>query len=187
MTVGFAKLRRRVGLLERRFLPPRRPLGDYTLGEQDYIRALVVLSHAEIEAYLEGLAEFLWEALFNELTSLTPAKPFIAHHADSVFNNTQKKIKSNHGLKAENIRELLEPFGIRSIDLEVIDPSFLSKFSAFGTFRGTVAHGASEQQIGLKKALDSARLKKQLADLVDLLDGLDKLADQRVQVGILTF
>lgn len=117
MTVGFFKLRRRVQLLERRFLPPRRPLGDYTHAQQDFIRALVVLSHAEIEAYLEGLAEFLWEALFNELTSLSPAKPFIAHHADYVFSNTQKKIKANHGLKAENIRELLEPFGIRSVDL----------------------------------------------------------------------
>jgi hypothetical protein len=187
MTVGIAKLRRRVKLLERRFLPPRRPLGDYTNGEQDFIRALIVLSHAEIEAYLEGLAEFLWEALFNELTLLSPAKPFIAHHADSVFNNTQKKIKANHGLKAENIRELLEPFGIRSIDLELIDPSFLSKCSTFGTFRGTVAHGASEQQIGLKKALDSARLSNQLADLIALLEGLDKLADQRVRVGMLAF
>lgn len=187
MTVGFVKLRRRVGLLERRFLPPRRPLGDYTHGEQDYIRALVVLSHAEIEAYLEGLAEFLWEALFNELATSSPVKPFIAHHADSVFNNTQKKIKSNHGLKADNIRELLEPFGIRSVDLELIDPSFVSKFSAFGVFRGTVAHGASDQQIGLKKALDSSRLSKQLADLVFLLEGLDKLADQRVQVGLLAF
>lgn len=187
MTVGFAKLRRRITLLEKRFLPPRRPLGDYTTGEQDYIRALVVLSHAEIEAYLEGLAEFLWEALFNEISSLSPAKPFVAHHADFVFNNTLKKIKANHGLKADNIRDLLEPFGIRTIDLELIDPSFLSKFSAFGTLRGTVAHGASEQQIGLKKSLDSGRLSKQLADLIVLLQGLDKLADQRVQVGILTF
>lgn len=187
MTVGFVKLRRRVKLLEKRFLPPHRKLGDYTQGEQDYIRALVVLSHAEIEAYLESLAEFLWESLFNEIASSSPAKPFIAHHADSVFNNTQKKIKANHGLKADNIRELLEPFGIRNIDLELVDPSFLSKFSAFGAFRGTVAHGASEHQIGLKKALDSVRLSKQLTDLLDLLEGLDKLAVQRVSVGLLSY
>lgn len=187
MTYAFLKLRRRVKLLERRFLPPLRKLGDYTLGEQDYIRALIVLSHAEIEAYLESLAEFLWESLFNELALSSPAKPFLAHHADFVFNNTQKKIKSNHGLKADNVRELLEPFGIRSIDLELIDPSFLSKFSTYGALRGTVAHGASEQQIGLKKALDSARLSKQLKDLLNLLEKLDNLADNRVKVGILTY
>lgn len=187
MTVWHKRLARRIPELQKRFLPPVRPLGDYTRGEQDYVRAFIVLAHAEFESYFEGLSEFLWEALFDELSSFSPATPLVAAHADRIFNGAIKTITDNHGLKATNIRALLEPFGIRASDLENVDPAFLTKFSSFGVLRGQVAHQAVTLQVGAKKALDVGRIQKTTADLTALVASLDKLAEKRVASGLLLF
>jgi hypothetical protein len=185
MTKLFLRLDRRLKLLERRFLPKSRPLGNYTAGEEDYIRTFIVLSHAEIEAYLENLTESLWESLFEEMSKNSPAKRLLASHIDKLFENTQKTIRDNHGLKAENIKQLLGPFGFGPLEFSSIDPSFLSQLSAFGALRGGVAHRASIQQVGIKKSLDSIRVKKQVQNLSSMLNELDSMVERRIAHGLI--
>jgi hypothetical protein len=53
-TPEFRTLERNLRRLEKHFLPPQlSPTGDYTIRWQDRIAAYVVMSHAEIESYLE--------------------------------------------------------------------------------------------------------------------------------------
>jgi hypothetical protein len=184
MTVLYERLDRRLRLLSRRFLPKPRPLGNYSSGEEDYIRSFIVLTHAEIEAYIENLTEYLWEALFEEMAKHSPSKRLIAKHVNSLFDGTQKIIKENHGLKASNLKQLLGPFGFGSFEFSSIDPAFLSQLSSFGTLRGGVAHRASVQQIGIKKSLDSVRVKKQVSDISLNLKMLDLMVENRVASGL---
>src|SRR4051812_44075752 len=60
------QLERRLGELETHFLPALKLSGNYTKKELDDTRAYCVLSHAEIEAYLEDVALNKVDTSFND-------------------------------------------------------------------------------------------------------------------------
>lgn len=52
-TCSFRNLERRIVQLEDRFTPTLSPTGFYKEKQYDYVRAYIVLTHAEMEEYLE--------------------------------------------------------------------------------------------------------------------------------------
>lgn len=57
MSKRLKQLTNRLSFLENNILPSEKIDGNYTKKEQDLIRSFVLLTHAEIEAYLEDVAK----------------------------------------------------------------------------------------------------------------------------------
>ena len=74
------------------------------------------------------------------------------------------EIKSNHGIKEENIRKLFGPLGYKIDDF---DSSFISTLSSFGALRGETAHtSANKTQQTLDQNTELTRIR-------DLLVGIE--------------
>lgn len=78
--------------------------------------------------------------------------------------------KENHGVKEQNIVDMLLPLGF---DMSLCDPLFMQKMSNFGEARGSVAHTSGMAHI--KKAVDP---KDEYLILKDILEGLRPIDDE---------
>lgn len=154
----------RVHLLPRVF----DPLGNYPrpLQVRARARAFVVLSHAEIESYMEDCAkdvartcEDLWNtsaritrplafliATLSERvaisTSITgtalPDTPRKVEDAcKRLFQQYYKRIKDNNGIKEHNTLLLFSPLGV---PFSAYGPTLLPNLDSFGALRGQHAH-----------------------------------------------
>lgn len=164
MTERFDTLRIRQSQLCKHFVS-----GIETI-EQDDIGAYVLLVHAEIESYFEGIARdiavkavTIWKN--NKITSITLVSLVVYSGSsfkkvpteiidltgkdnDSIDNRIDSAMKSfmgylkdhNHGIKEENLLRLLLPIGVQSND---IDPAWLAEIDQFGKQRGGIAHQSS--------------------------------------------
>ena len=130
------------------------------------VQSYVLLSHAAFEQYLEDLARYAsleaMRALKNEgaitktLLALVTSEAVsqvdfevsrkkitrevagsLESFAVAARNNFEKDIKSNHGVKADNQKNLLVRIGF---DPEQIDLPTFAALDAFGTKRGQIAH-----------------------------------------------
>ena len=127
--------------------------GNITSLQEDYIRAFRLLCHAEIESFIEDLAITLLEqgvlkwnsdklANYN-LVSLFIWFEKIEKNSDTnqkanlVFSKFRDVVKSNHGIKEENIKKLFVPLGY---SIDEFDNIFIANISSFGASRGIVAH-----------------------------------------------
>ncbi|MCJ2029175.1 hypothetical protein MKK50_07120 [Methylobacterium sp. J-043] len=72
--------------------------------------------------------------------------------------------KENHGVKEQNIIDMLIPLGY---DMSLCDPLFMQKMSSFGEARGATAHTSGKGHI--KKAVDP---KDEYNVLREILDGI---------------
>jgi hypothetical protein len=130
------------------------PTGTYSELQLDRTRGYRLLSHAEIEAFLEERASEVvtrsfdsWRANLKPrhtviclLAHLRPSdRPFttVAEVVGFCFGRFNEIIKGNNGIKEENLQKLLPPVGI---DWATIDATWLSTLNSFGTARGEVAH-----------------------------------------------
>lgn len=162
-------LTREIGTLRRHFLPDAfDPLGVYTNSArvQAQTRAFLVLSHAEIESYLEEWAkeiarasEVVWVSTgkvtkplaFLLLTlaeridiPMTLAGPKgkdspqrFAEASVKLFDKYYKQIKDNNGIKERNVLALFAPLGIPATAL---GSTLLPNLDNLGSIRGTHAH-----------------------------------------------
>lgn len=143
-----------------------RHAGDYTVRQLSMAAAYTIFCHGEIEAYMEGwataftdLAETSWRAkkatrplvhlcTFHEGRKTPQSVPAKDIWNEVVFRAIAKQrgvIANNHGIKEQNICELLSPLGF---DLTAVDGILLNDLSAFGTLRGQHAHSSHKAQIG---------------------------------------
>jgi len=189
-------LNREINRLRNQFLPdPFDPLGNYadTQRVQAYTRAFLVLSHAEIESYLEEWAkdiarsaEKLWDASAKMTTPfsfllgtlaeriLVPntlrepgAKDTpkrLAEGATKFFQKYYKQIKDNNGIKEQNVLNLFGPLGIPATAL---GSTLLPNLDTLGATRGTHAHQSAKAVVSvLDPETEYKRVTALLSDLV---------------------
>jgi hypothetical protein len=189
-------LYKEIGRLRKQFLPdPFDPLGDYAnQGRvQAHTRAFLVLSHAEVESYLEEWAkeiarasEVIWQSSSKITTPLafllgttaerislpntlqvSNAKDVRQRLADGtvkLFQKYYKQIKDNNGVKEKNVLALFGPLGVPSAAL---GSTLLPNLDTLGAIRGTHAHhSAKAVQSPLDPETEHKRITALLADLV---------------------
>lgn len=135
------------------------PLVPPTEREEDLIRAMVVLCHAEFEDYLEQLANRLIEegkqkwlregvankniaSLFMNSEKMKPSTPeqpmtIMTFSIKTITDFSNLVNNGNHGIKAKNIESIYVPLGY---DIDDFDQDFLNELDAFGSERGRIAH-----------------------------------------------
>ncbi|MFN0243472.1 MAG: HEPN domain-containing protein [Planctomycetota bacterium] len=130
---------------------------------QAHTRAFLVLSHAEIESYLEDWAKDVARACEAVWTkSGRPTKPLafllatyverisvpqklgkedgpqkLAHATKQLFQAYYELIKANHGIKEQNVMALFFPLGIPA---SAFGSTLLPNLDSLGALRGTHAH-----------------------------------------------
>lgn len=123
--------------------------------EENFIKAYIVLSHAEIENLFEQLFLTILEYEFttwlqNKKAGFILSSLFIWSHDEKrknfkdvvnrshhVFSQYKKIIADNHGIKKENIVKLLEPLGI---SIDILSDFLLNNLTTFALYRNKIAH-----------------------------------------------
>lgn len=163
-TRRYQRLIRRIAALERIFLPAIDPLGAYSSDQYDCVRAYIVLSHAEVESYVEYMcldlldkAEDRWRnngsaglclaalLLYSERKITTPKSLSKQAPTDSFAEVAKRAFKlhrdyakqDNHGIKEANLMRLLLPVGFQESQFDAV---WLANMNSFGSMRGLVAH-----------------------------------------------
>lgn len=139
----FDDLMERIDDLHFRFVPEISSTGAYTEAEYDNMRAFRLLSHAEIERYLEALVE---SSLLRMTTTIAKWRGAgtASTLVDQIVAYTDKQlrnelIKKNHGVRKDNILALLKPLGINGTQLDNV---WLETMDAYGAIRGGFAHNS---------------------------------------------
>ena len=184
----FVDLARRVAALENRYLPEAEDvLGDYSLVQQDDARSCIILSHAEIEDYLEQMAEMLCDDVkkrfdgqkYNE-TSIrflyfAGKKDTELSHPNSVasalngFSALFKKsvIKNNNGIKEKDLKKLFDPFF--DVD-DLFGSELLAQVDYLGAKRGECAHKGF---VGIQQTINAFEIRNAIDCVVDGLFDFD--------------
>lgn len=77
-------------------------------------------------------------------------------------------IKNNHGIKANNLRTLLEPIGV---DFDELDEPWLIEMDSFGTMRGQFAHNS-------KTTSEAINPQDELGKVEKIMEGLKNLDEK---------
>jgi hypothetical protein len=168
----YIELQNRIKILKRRFLPQLKQTGVYTGPQQDFMRALRMLVHAEIESYLESMAKVLADDL--EITIANASGRVRSTRlvwARRALGEARAAHGCNNGVKREDIRKMFAPLGIDEAALETISTLFLDRMSTFGKHRGDVAHQSAARA---SYALSRQREEKFIDELVVFLGLFDK-------------
>jgi hypothetical protein len=152
----FRILEKRLDELHSGILPKVNPSGSYTSRELDCVRAYRILTHAEIEYFLEELTKDIiakairhynaakkpnriLKALRQTFSTRIELTAATTDPYTEAAGQQQKSIKSNHGLKEQNIRSLFLPLGL---DYTLLDTTWLGVMNSFGENRGKAAHSS---------------------------------------------
>lgn len=194
MSRRLKQLTTRLSFLENNILPSERVDGNYTKKEQDLIRSFVLLTHAEIEAYLEDVAKTRvtkslsdWNTSRTKSNCIKSVVSFIGHDLkfenDANSNNIQYRVNKtvahymnavvdkNHGIKEKNILKVLLPLGI---ELNELDQTWLSVMESFGSTRGLIAHSSFNVQTSIDRNTELNRIKTQILPELTNIDALIK-------------
>lgn len=181
-------LDREIATLRSQFLPKSfDPLGQYPESGkvQAYTRAFLVLSHAEIETFLESWAKeiarsceekwissnkltlplgYLIASRLEKITTPhfdTPSQ--LSNATTKLFQSYYKAIKDNHGIKELNILELFSPFGVPA---SVLSTTLLANLDALGNLRGAHAHNSAKAvQVQLDPETEHKTISSVVRDL----------------------
>jgi hypothetical protein len=192
-------LNREIESLRKYFLPdPFDPLGVYpnSASIQAHARAFLVLSHAEIESYLEEWAKeiaqtaesvwknknkitepltFLIATLSERITlpdTLTGKNATDIHQRlkdimVQLFPKYYKRINDNNGIKEKNFLSLFAPLGMPA---GALGATLLPDLDNFGERRGTHAHHSAHSAKAVASVLDpETEYKRAIALANDLL------------------
>lgn len=181
---SFNLLKKHSTSIQQYFLPPINILGEYTQKEIFEMRTCILLVHAEIEYYFETVskekanyAHKEWDKHKTKSNVLLALVTFNScklqkdnfqtgvSKALTLFYN---KISKNHGIKQDNINDLLFPIGILETDL---DKTWLNNMSSFGEDRGFVAHNS----ISVKKILNPDDIRNLIKEIMKEIIVIDLL------------
>lgn len=184
----FIDLVKRVATLESRYLPEAEDkLGDYSLDQQDDARSCILLSHAEIEDYLEQMAEVLCADVqdrfnmkeFNDISIrflyFAGKKDTELRHPNSAaaalngFSALFKKrvVKNNNGIKEKDLRKLFDPFF--DVD-DLFGSELLAQVDYLGTKRGECAHKGF---VGIRQTVNAFEVRSAIDCVIDGLFDFD--------------
>jgi len=186
------KLIARIKNIERNLLPDVKLSGNYTKKESDLIRSYVLLVHAEIEAYFEDVAllkvqnalnkwlsnrqrsnillsimnfcstDINWEKRPNERNkAMVRVNIVVRHYIDL--------LSKNHGVKSNNLYNILLPLGIEEDEL---DQTWLNTMDAFGQKRGLYAHSTHSVQTQIDLVTERNAINTQILPEIENLDNL---------------
>ena len=133
---------------------------DFTVGingptplQNDKIRGMLLLCHAEFEFYIERIANSLvddavekWRrthrANYNLASLFVESEKIIKNESieykvSHIISDYKNLINHNHGIKEKNIKTLFKPLGY---SLDQFDSIFIANLNSFGFDRGEVAH-----------------------------------------------
>jgi RiboL-PSP-HEPN len=175
-------LSHRINDLEAHLLPAINPTLSYTAQENDLTRSYCLLCHAEVEAYIESVILNVTTIAFNKWqANKTLITPMIFHLAYNYkhtigkpkeppysmvgksFSALQQTIKSNNGVKEDNLNLMLKPIGFD------MDPVLMTTLTNFGQTRGQIAHSSFQTQ----QPLDPATEKNRVTQIVTALSIFD--------------
>ena len=196
---AWIELKRQIEILRRQFLPASfDPLGRYDEEDrvQAHTRAFLVLSHAEVETFIEDWAkdiarkaETVWNssqktteplaimmahlgtALTISETYQKPAEDSRSRYSDActkVIKSFYERIKKNNGVKEKNFLTLFAPLGVPAVATGL---TLLPNLNTFGANRGDHAHHAAR---AVANPLDPETEYKFVKQVLNDLDVLDK-------------
>ncbi len=184
----FKQLIRRIAQIETQYIPAIRPTGDYSKKEQDDLRALLFLVHAELESYFEEVAEhkvkatFInWKSTKRKSNILIALPAFVEtkstdnsleNRLQGSFSGYMQILKDNNGIKEPNLLKILLPLGI---EYHNIDSTWLGIMSSFGSKRGDVAHKTAAVQSPLDPLTIKNDIQLILAQITLLDESIHKL------------
>ena len=185
-------LKREITALRKQFLPePFDPLGSYQNGGavRTNTRAFLVLSHAEVETYVEEWAKeiaraseevwktkgkvttplaYLFATLVQQLSDSSRDPPAdLSAACVRMFQSFYKRIKDNHGIKEDNVLGLYSPLGIPAA---AMGSTLLPNLNSFGDLRGAHAHHSGR---AVQNALDPETEFNNLAGILEDLKAFD--------------
>lgn len=214
----YSDLRIQIKELRRLLLPSKfDPTGSYKDPLRVTMRALSfrVLSHAEVETYLEDRTleiattalnawknkKYVSTVTFHLLgfggiettrppSTLTapdqqkakdwPNKVTIDDRLTRCVSSFHHRVqKENHGVKEQNIVDLLIPLGF---DMSLCDPAFMLRMNNFGTARGAIAHTSGIAHV--KKAIDPKEEYSVLQQIIEDFKALDEEFDRLLHASI---
>lgn len=183
----------RINFLNNNILPTIKIEGDYTPIEYDFTRSYVLLVHAEIESFLEervtekvNTSLTNWKANRKKSSCLKSILAFCSNdinyekkkviernslefRVNLVSSHFLSLIKKNHGIKKENILDLLLPIGI---EISELDETWLVTMDNFGAKRGEIAH----HTFAIQNPIDPLTEKKLINEIImPELNNIDKL------------
>ena len=180
INLRYEQLELRIKTIQKNLDFKQSPLG-ITAIQSDKLRAIIVLSHAEIESYIEDLAlikideaEVKWKN--TKIANHCLASLFINHDRietnDTTFTKSFKIIKEyrkiiedNHGIKEHNIKNLFGKIGYKIDDFDSV---FIANLEAFGSERGAIAHTTATK---VTQQMDKSTVINKINDIVrDLKD-----------------
>lgn len=189
----YNKLESRIKFIENNLLPQEKISGNYTKKEKDLIRGYILLIHAEIEAYFEDIAKQVvsnakakWitnRQKSNCLLSIMafcsneikwendPHKNNIEHRINRTTGHYTNGLNGNHGIKSNNIKNILLPIGIEEIQL---DQTWLNTMDDFGAKRGSIAHSTHSVQNPIDLKTEKDRINIQIIPEIKALDTIIK-------------
>jgi hypothetical protein len=158
-----------------------------------------VLSHAEIESYLEESALAIHSAAwdlwnkhqhatlslacllgFSEVTtgprSIKQGNTDVSAPLQKANNAWREALRNNHGIKEINVLTLFLPVGIQQSEL---DQTMLNDLSSFGSSRGDIAHSSS---VTLGALLDPKAEWETVEGLLVSLKSLDCLVERELKL-----
>lgn len=179
----YIQFKNRIKAIERNLVPPIKPSGNYTKKEQDQIRSYLLLTHAEIEAYLEDIAESKAKSAFTKwknartksnvlLALITFSKKAlkgnnIENRVHSALTSFIQSLNQNHGIKETNVLAILLPVGIEKSE---IDQTWLNTITSFGKDRGEIAHTTAHVQ----QPLDPITIKTTIQQITSEIQTIDE-------------
>jgi hypothetical protein len=185
------QLKSRIEQLEVHLLPSIDPTGTYSEKDNDLVRGFCLLSHAEIEAYLEDITiENVTRAYIKWDNNKTDISPIIFHLAYSLrsekkeppysmvvlsYLQLKKTIEKNHGIKEDNINNFFRPIGFQ------MDETLKTTLNEFGKARGEIAHTSFQTQ----QPLDPLTEKNSVGQIVLSLKVFDEELSTYEQYGTL--
>jgi hypothetical protein len=192
LSVRYSDLAIRLNELKKRFLPlVPSSSGVYRDRQIDKARAYRVLSHSEIEGFLEDRAEEVvtkavsqWKTNGTVSVTLLCLGTFLAPHTldkncdlrnriEFALSQYLKRLKANNGVREHNVTDILFPLGIQARD---IDPLWLVAIDDFGKSRGDTAHNPKKTQNSINPVDEEKTVQTILAGLHDIDLKLSTLA-----------
>ena len=170
-------------------------LGNYDDQTILLTEAYILLVHAEIESYIETVCHDLIKHVAKQWADESKTSPTLFcllasyHHSWVEQEGEPKKakdikeaiqlatsqyshiIKSNHGIKRNDLKKIIIPTGV---DYANLDDSWINNMDAFGSDRGKIAHTSHKSRIN-----SSVSPQDSLNKSNSLLEGIKKF-DQEI-------
>jgi hypothetical protein len=107
-----------------------------------------------------------------EIARSRPKKDSINGVVDIAFKQFLKRVSDNHGIREKNLATLVMPTGI---DIDELDPVWVTNLDSFGKLRGDIAHNS-------KSTTNLINPKDEFILIGELMEGLEVLDRKLLEI-----